>query len=200
MSFVKPVPYGNLDNKTTSKTMVFIGHPNDKVVSPYDGVVVESDDFNCDGFVKIEHLIKGKTFYSEICNVKNQIVFKGYRVKKNDIIGSVGNDGVIEYRISDDDGNFVKIGDFFNDSTKLTDDENINKEIDKQKDSKNKINLDLGLSKDKELPVLYRGAMNLFALPFSTVGSVFKGGKKKSKNDDEKINEDIVRIKKLINY
>lgn len=203
MKFVKPVPFGNISNHSTSNMMSFSTYPNDKVISPYDGVVVATDNSKCDGFIMIEHFINGETFYSEICKVKTPYVFDGYKVRKNDLIGSVGNDGVIEYRISDKNGNFVKMNKFFIEMDKPLDDvTNTKNEIDKNTDKKkkSKLNIDLGLSTDKDLPVLYRGGMNLFALPFSVVGSAFKGINKKIKNDDEKLNENIDKIKKLIKY
>ena len=207
MKFINPVPYGNIDNfLSSSKVMVMNSYPNQKIVAPFNGLINNVD--LSEKSIEIEHNVNGSKVYSKINGIVNPYVNKGYKVSQNDIIGFVG-DEPIKYSITDRMGFKQNLDSFFKDLTnkkQTGDDEKKQKEVDskeKENKEKEKLSIDLGLSKDEQLPGLYRGMMNLFAAPFSVVGSALKGNlikRKKSEEKEEKINEDIQRIKKLIKF
>lgn len=199
MKFLNPAPFGNIDNfSSSSKKMTIESYPNEKIVAPYHGVITLSDPSS--KTIEIEHNIDGTKYYSKITEVEKFYVNQGHKVMQNDFLGVFGNTP-ITYSITDDSGNSQNLDYFFNDYGGKKETENKIEKNDKEKKEKTKLNIDLGLSTDKKLPVLYRGMMNIFAAPFSIAGSPFRGNlfkKSKSKDENEKINEDIKRIKTLL--
>lgn len=195
MNFINPVPFGFLDGKTTSKKIYYNTYPNDRIVSPSDGIVVNADQ----GVVTIEHILNGENYYSQLSKLNQINVSSGNRVSKKETIGTSGND-LIEFEIFDSKGNNLVVNDFlygtFNDKTKKENPEKKEKE-------KEVIKLDLGSSKDKKRPALYRGFINTITLPFTIAGSALSGNlvkKEKKKKDEESINEEVSRIQKLIKF
>lgn len=209
MKFINPAPFGNIDNfLSSSKVMVINSYPNQRVVAPFDGIISSINP--SEQSVEIEHNVNGTKYYSKIKGIVNFYVSLGYRVSQGDILGFFG-DKPIEYSIVDKIGFKQNLNTFFQDfqskeqpDKKTKEKEKSEKEkIEKEKKEKSKLNVDLGLSTDEDIPALYRGMMNIFAAPFSVVGSAFKGNlikKTKKEEKEEKINEDVKRIKTLINF
>lgn len=201
MKFINPAPFGNIDNfLSSSKVMVVNSYPNQKIVSPFEGII---NDINpSEKTVEIEHNVNGTKYYSKITGVVKFYVNKGYRVSQNDIIGFFG-DEPIKYSITDKMGFKQNLDSFFKDFSDVKQKDDKKETKDKEKKEKEKLSVDLGLSKDEKTPALYRGFLNLLTLPFTVAGSALKGDlikRKKSEEKEEKINEDIQRIKKLIKF
>jgi hypothetical protein len=218
MKFINPAPLGNIDNfLSSSKVMVINSYPNQRVVSPFAGVVSNINPL--DQTIEIEHNVNGTKYYSKIKGVVNFYVSLGYRVLQGDILGFFG-DKPIEFSITDKLGFKQNLDFFFQDfkSKEQPDKETKEKsekekkeksekekkeKSEKEKKEKSELSVDLGLSTDEDIPALYRGMMNLFAAPFSVVGSAFKGNlvkKTKKEEKEEKINENVKRIKNLIKF
>ncbi len=202
MKFINPAPLGNIDNfLSSSKVMVINSYPNQRVVSPFAGVVSNINPL--DQTIEIEHNVNGTKYYSKIKGVVNFYVSLGYRVLQGDILGFFG-DKPIEFSITDKLGFKQNLDFFFQDfKSKEQPDKETKEKSEKEKKEKSELSVDLGLSTDEDIPALYRGMMNLFAAPFSVVGSAFKGNlvkKTKKEEKEEKINENVKRIKNLIKF
>lgn len=178
MMFTNPVPNGKISNLSSSKKRVYVSNLNDRVNSPYDGIIKKVDTSECGGMVEIDHIIDGNKVTSQICQVKRPTVFPGSKVRQNEIIGFVG-DTPVEFIILDKFNDKMKIDDFF-----------IEKKEDIKKDITDKTKVDdKKVKKITDNPVLYDAALDLMIFPFTLAGSALKG---------EKLKEEIKRIKKLL--
>jgi hypothetical protein len=217
MSFVNPIKYGKLTN-SSSKTYTYTPEKTDSILAPFDGVVSNVDYSKCDGFIQISHLMNGKVFYSEICGVnKNIYVGGGMDVKKGDVIGNCGGKD-ITFEVKDGNKEKVSIAPFFIEKTELDkDNKNISdkdnkkepeKELEKNIEKKNKKKEKeptddddkkrwdfTGYNPSKPLPNLFT---SLLLTPFAAIEAGLKPSKKKTNEDEEKLNEEIQKIKKLI--
>jgi hypothetical protein len=193
--FINPAPYGYRENKSTDKKAYFSSYPNEKIVAPYDGIVVKSDPNECGGNIVIQHIIKGENFFSEFCQVGRITALSGARVLKSDIIGFFGSNPV-EFIISDSRKNKMNINDFY--SSKMFDNKS-NKEDKKEKEEKKK-DKDLEYKKKSEEPVLYDTFLDAFLTPFTLMGKPFKGDmfKKQTNEEFKRLEEEVKRIKTLL--
>lgn len=214
MSFVKPIKYGTLTSDS-SKTFVYTPEQNDQIVAPFDGVITDTNLNKCGGFIQLSHLIGGKLIYSEICGVnKNILVGSGMEVKKGEVIGQCGGKDVT-FEVKDSNKDKITIAQFFStkseveknkkeDETKKSDDSK--KKEEKKKQEKNQED-NLNEPKDKkgwdwknprnpkELPNLFT---SLMLTPFTMIEKGLTSKKKENKEEDEKLNEELKRIKKLL--
>jgi hypothetical protein len=216
MNFIDPIKYGKLTDES-SKTYTYTPEADDSIVAPFDGVVTLVDKGKCDGFIQISHLINGKVFYSEICGAnKNIFVFVGggMDVKKGQTIATCGGKNVT-FEIKDGNKDKISISPFMiglpqkqkDDTQKKKEPEkekentNKKKEFEKNKEvdslnKKEKKGWDLTTPKDpKELPNLFT---SLMLTPFAFIEKGLKPKKKENYEEDEKLNEEIQKIKKMI--
>jgi septal ring factor EnvC (AmiA/AmiB activator) len=217
MNFINPIKYGKLTDES-SKTYTYTPEADDSIVAPFDGVVTLVDNKKCDGFIQISHLINGKVFYSEICGAnKNIFVGGGMDVKKGQTIASCGGKNVT-FEIKDGNKDKVSISPFMlglsqtqKDNTEKKKELEKEKEPKKEKESekqnnkkkeddllnkKEKKGWDLTNPKDpKELPNLFT---SLMLTPFAFIEKGLKPKKKEMEEEEEKLNEEILKIKKLL--
>jgi hypothetical protein len=190
ISFINPATYGEF-KFTDSKNALLISHPNSKLVTPYDGVVVYDISPECEDSIKIKHVFDEDEVYSTFCYVGQSIVSNGDRVKQGDMIGKFGNKN-INYFVVDSKNKKKSLDIFFNKKEKSK----------KNKTTTTTTTTTLNLQTD-ENPNPF---MDAFLSPFSfasSIGQEFKQDiknlfSKKKKIDDNDLNEEIVRIKKLM--
>jgi hypothetical protein len=188
--FISPVPYGQM-KLVGYKNATLISYPDTKLISPYNGVVVFDMTPICDKSIKIKHSFNGVDFYSIFCGVETQRVSYGDRVKQGDIIGKFGEDK-IEYFIVDSDDRKKTLSGFFKSG-------NVKKsETTKSTTTTTTINL----QKNNKNPNPFMGLM---LSPFSIMTNLGKEVKqdiknliKKKEKDEDSLNENILRIKKLM--
>jgi hypothetical protein len=215
MRFLNPIPNGKMDTSMFSDSVEFASYPSDTIISPEDGVVISSDNYKCGGNIKIEHFIDGQTYYSDFCNVDRIMSFGGQRVRKGEIIGTVG-DSPIKYTITDSRNKKQNVRDFIIGGmssgvySKKTDDvssdkvkdDTSKKEKNKKEDSKI---LSKGNYKNRREPSYYEktGTMpnpfiDAMILPFHLLNSIrMKEGVNET---NDVLNEEVNKIKKLIKY
>lgn len=86
MSKSNKISHGDIDFK--SKSAELKSYRMDKVMSPYDGVVVKTNNNNCtDGYLLIQHNIGGSKFYSQFCGVNNPLAHLSDNVRGGSTIG-----------------------------------------------------------------------------------------------------------------
>jgi hypothetical protein len=97
--FVSPISGKNFKevyySKGVIKTRLY-----DYAVSPYNGVVILSDDSNC---VEIKHSYNKNTYYSKFCGLNRLKVNDGQRVSSGSVIG-LTKDGKTEFSIKNNIG------------------------------------------------------------------------------------------------
>lgn len=185
--FISPSPNGNLNQGMLSKTVGLSSYDNDRLVSPYDGIVVPS--FNrCDGNLSIEHNVNGETFYSDFCEIGRVIVGIGSTVKQGHTIGYF-SDKEISFSILNKNKSKQNVGDFLSGHQ-------FNKDS-KTKDSKTKE------PKTKEPTVKSSedriGGSDIFTdILLSPISFIKKALSDKPKKKDDELNENIIRIKQLL--
>jgi hypothetical protein len=166
------------------------------IVSPYDGDVVEVDPSVCNGKIRIKHNINGLFYYTEFCNVNRIKVRNGEFIRKNEIIGDLGDKSLKVY-VYDNTGRKHSVSEFIKTSNKKTIDPKKEKKI--EKDSNYNYYND-NPRKDK-YPGILTLPINVALAPLSIFNDMmsYKGKKKNKKvEEDEKINEEINRIKELL--
>jgi hypothetical protein len=198
--FEIPVAGGNVDD-SNSKELVISSYQGNLVRAPYDGVVKHIDINHCDGFLKIEHLIDDKKFYSSFCGVNRITVNRSDFIRKGHSIGIIG-DKEIKYSILTDFGGKVNVKPFFdgidNDSKKSTEPKKEPKRVDS--DKKNPT-ADIGLSNNgKRQDIFSAIGLAPFNLVDKLIGNKFKAGPlyRESILKDEVLQEELKRIKKLL--
>lgn len=195
MSFTKPSPDGRVDDKK-EKYVSFSTNEDSKVVSPYNGYVKDiKDDGSNKKEIFIEHQIDGNTFYSSISGIKTVKTFKGEKVYKNDIIGFSSDK--IYLRFYDSSSRVLKNPYDILQSGSISKLETGN-ETDKDSEKKDKKdNKPLIKSPESSIkrPALYQGFLKAVTAPLWIAGDILKGNKKE---DEEKLNEEIERIKTLL--
>lgn len=90
-------------NKGSSKSYVYSSYPGDRVVSPYDGVVVSVSDTECNGNIRIKHNFDGNTIYSNFCGIGRSKIAYGENVSQSKPIGIFG-DKEIKFEVIDQNG------------------------------------------------------------------------------------------------
>lgn len=188
----------NMNISMTGKKAIFSSYNGNKIKNILDGTVLEIDENkqNCKGHIKIQHEIDNQKVISNICGVGKILVSQGNSLRKNEVIGLVG-DSTIEYTMKDSQGESLKFDDFLTpkpdtDKTKKSkDDKEKNKEDDKEKNKEKEKNKKK--PKEIEKPTgLYNAVRRASLLPFSFIHKVL-GGK-----SDKKLNEEIDRIRQLL--
>jgi hypothetical protein len=84
MSKSNKITHGDIDFK--SKSAELKSYRMDKVMSPYDGVVVKTNN-SSDGYLLIQHNIGGSKFYSQFCGVNNTLAHLSDNVRGGSTIG-----------------------------------------------------------------------------------------------------------------
>ena len=183
----------NSKNKTLSEDFINPkpSYFSSKIVAPYDGDVVEVDPSVCDGKIKIKHNINGLYYFSEFCNVNRIQVRQGEFVRKNENIGDLG-DNSLKVHVYDNNGNKYPISKFIKDSDKKPEEKSKYETEDKVEYKDNS---------RSEYPGEFTLPINTLLTPLTIFNDMmsYKGKKKKKKvEEDEKINEEIDRIKELL--
>jgi hypothetical protein len=206
--FINPAPYGNFKYKH-SKSVELFSSPDTKIVSPYDGVVIYDYTPMCEDSIKIMHTFDEKVIYSVFCGIKRPYVKYNDEVKQGSTIGKFLDDKV-KYYIVDEDDEKQEIPTFF--TKKVKDDKKKEKDDEPEDEKETKITTS---PKNDETPNPF---MDLFLSPLYVAKHVGKEvkkdvknlfSKKKDKKDDEdtkkdiegeenKLTEEIERIKKLM--
>jgi hypothetical protein len=180
-NFITPAP--NASKSIKNDEIIFSSYKNDTIISPLDGVVVDSI-MNCRNNISIKHNFNSETIYSNFCNVGKEILLPNQKVGKGDKVGYFG-DEKINYYITDRRGNK----------------KNIKKIIEKLSSDKEE-------KKEKETIKQYHGSSDdlahqyvksIFKLPFTATKLIDKAFKKESENKKNNLIEsEINRIKKLL--
>jgi hypothetical protein len=139
-NFINPIPKSKV-KETSTKTVKLTPTDSNKVVSPYNGTIIDDDKISICGSEKdnrfiIRHRVGGKYFYSVICNVNKDPFYisdnSQINVSKGDVIGDVSDDKSAYYTILDDNSNEVMVDSFLS----LSDDKD--KGVDKKENKKDK--------------------------------------------------------------
>lgn len=208
------------DYNSSTKTLKFVGEANSRVYSPYDGVVVSNYDTKCgSGYLLIQHTIQDNKYYSEFCNIGKVVVRKNDSVMKGSIIGySLTSNDEVNYSILNDKNKKIDPTIFLNGYQPKTLKPQTNKNWEnmfnhppkkkpKTKDRTDDVVTDTKKGKsiyDYSLLDLALSPINLLKKGGEYVGKTLKDAKKGvldfsiTKKDDESLNEDIKRIKKLL--
>lgn len=191
--FINPVPYGNL-SYLDDKTAEISSTPRSRVVSPFDGKIKTYDRSRCGGYIKIQHLVNGEIYFSELCGVETIITFSASDVRQGETIGYSGPDK-ITMKIRDNSNVKQKIKPFFNLVTQTTSPTPTTDDKSKTTTSDDKTKTTTSDNKkSKNLSDLFVGGL---LKPFGFLHNVMSQDEKKKK-DDEELNEEIQRIKKLL--
>jgi len=213
--FISPVKYGKLLSISIGKKYVYEPESNDRIIAPYDGVVNEIDNSKCNGLIRLQHYVNGNIYYSEICGINSSDIFIsiGMKVSQGEMLSKCGNENII-YEIKDSRYEKLPLMTFFTLSSNKKEDtekeenkkeekkkEENNKE-EKKKEENNKEENKKGwkpdFSKKIMLPDLFTTAL-LTPIDFANKAlSSYKGKKETKEEDDEKLMEDIKRIKELL--
>jgi hypothetical protein len=176
--------FGRNENKSSRK-VTLPSRENTYVNSPIDGIVESTNFLSCSNELSILHEIDGDEFYLTYCGISNPRVLVGDNVSKGTKLGDTNTDIII--RVFDKKGYPLSFD--FVESKKP------------KKDKKDKKN-----TKEKTYSRQYSGpkrfsnpddfVSDVIKFPFKLIGSLTKGGFKSV--TEEKINENINRIKKLL--
>jgi hypothetical protein len=205
--FINPAPYGEMKFRN-DKEVRLLSYPTSKLVSPEDGVVIEPLKPFCDNSIQIRHFVNEQYIISVFCGVEQQFVSHGDKIRKNQIIGKFGDDG-ISYHIINGDGKKIGIEKYFRPpvASKEYDKEKVKKKETEKIEKEKEENKKKGKEKNKKRNNTGEsGAENVFLdmllLPFSAVSAGTKKVKDTFTDDDKKENkklqESINRIKKLL--
>jgi hypothetical protein len=87
------ITHGDIDFK--SKSAELKSYRMDKIMSPYDGLVVKTNNNNCkSGYLLIQHNIDGSKFYSQFCGVDNPLVHLSDDVRGGATLGFFSDDPI----------------------------------------------------------------------------------------------------------
>jgi|688.fasta_scaffold247925_2 hypothetical protein len=155
------------------------------VLCPYDGEIVDSQGLNCKNSFKIKHEIGEDVFYSNFCNLDNQIYSIGHSVRQGKKIGETTNEN-LEYWITNKKKEKQNINSFFRGvkSSDKKEDKKEDKKQDKKQTSKSSSSYPTTPIDGKIRP----RSEFLFATPFTLVPKIIKGALK----------EELNRIKELM--
>ena len=211
--------HGDIDFK--SKSAELKSYRMDKIMSPYDGLVVKTNNNNCkSGYLLIQHNIDGSKFYSQFCGVDNPLVHLSDDVRGGATLGFFSDDP-ITYSVLSANLEYINPKQFLNGEL-FKDEKSPEKEKTKEKTKSNE--------KDKDSEEYQLNALAPVTIPLEFVtkqitkgaGKVGKELKKigkgmfnfkdKEKDDrlkkaredkdnednNQSLNENIQRIKKLL--
>lgn len=163
------------------------------IVSPYDGDIVETDPSVCNGKIRIKHNINALSYYTEFCNVNRIKVRTGEFIRQNEVIGDLGDNNLKVY-VYDNTGKKHSVSEFIRTSDKKP-------EVSKKEKTKddNYTNYNKSYTSKSKYPGLYTLPFNAVLAPLTIFNNMMSyKGKKKKVEEDEKINEEINRIKRLL--
>lgn len=169
-------------------------NPNSStIVSPYDGDIVETDPSVCNGKIRIKHNLNALSYYTEFCNVNRIKVRTGEFIRQNEVIGDLGDNNLKVY-VYDNTGKKHSVSEFIKTSDKKLENPKKEKLVDKEEDRK-----DYDDYESNDLPGMYTLPINALLTPLTIFNNMMSyKGKKKKVEEDEKINEEINRIKRLL--
>ena len=169
-------------------------NPNSStIVSPYDGDVVETDPSVCNGKIRIKHNLNALSYYTEFCNVNRIKVRTGEFIRQNEVIGDLGDNNLKVY-VYDNAGKKHSVSEFIKTSDKKLENPKKEKWVDKEEDRRYYDDYD-----NNDLPGMYTLPINTLLTPLTIFNNMMSyKGKKKKVEEDEKINEEINRIKRLL--
>ena len=192
--FINPVKYGKLLSISIGKKYVYEPESDDRIIAPYDGVVNEIDNSKCNGFIRLQHYVNGNIYYSEICGINSSdiLISIGMKVSQGEMLSKCGSENII-YEIKDSRYEKLPLMTFFTLSSNKKED--TKKEENKKEENKKGWKPDF--SKKIMLPDLFTTAL-LTPIDFANKALSSYKGKKETKEDDEKLMEEIKRIKQLL--
>ena len=205
MKFEKPVLHGR-EKTIREKKIIYEPASDDYIVAPYDGIIDEVYEGlreNRNGFIKIKHSVNGETYYSEITGLKDIKTQRGVDVRKKEKLARTGSYDV-EYEIKNRSNDKVSLGPFFTGAMGETG----SKELKKSDSGSSKSETDDNgggkgykppYRKIEKVPDLFT---SLFLSPINLAYKAltdFPGKKdKKETSEEEKLNEEIKRIRQLL--
>jgi hypothetical protein len=213
-------PNGDYSLKT--KKSVIQSKSMGKLFCPYNGVVIGTYSTNCSGYLLIGHKINNDMYYSEFCGIPKVFVGKNDTIRKGQTIGYFLNDtDNAEYTLYSLNHNKLDPRPFFkgfsvkNTTPNNTPNYSTPKKQSKEKKSSNDDNDDY--KERNVVPADNNLFLSLALSPFDFISKQAKkiaknAGKEikksakgifdfkttKNKEDEETLNEDIKRIKKLL--
>ena len=198
--FDVPVSGGRVDD-SNSKELVISSYQGNLVRAPYSGVVEKMDPNHCGGYIKIQHNVNGKQYYSSFCEVNRITVNASDKIRKGNSIGIMG-DKDITYSVLDSSSRKINSKPFFDgiDNTskdnKTTKDKKETKQSDKDTSSSSR---DLGLPKSDNDQDMFTAAG---LAPFNLLDKLLKIKpvplNKESVIEDKVLQEEVDRIKQLL--
>ena len=203
--FVKP---SNGKMKTLGNdSLQFESYPMDKIYSPYEGRVVSVSQSSCGGNIMIEHNFKGSVLISNICEAATILVARGDKVSSGQVVGRLGG-STLEYSLEDSRGNKLNPKSFFGvsgDDSTSTETET-KKKGSNSKNSNNYTKKSDGFELTPGLTIAHQVFADMLAAPLNifkgkkmfTPGKLFKGKTSESISNQEKLIEEIQRIKTLL--
>jgi hypothetical protein len=205
-NFINPVPNSRV-KRTSTKTVKLTPTDSNKVVSPYDGVIIENDNIiicssEKDNRFIIRHRVSGKYFYSVICNVNQDSSYKPGRtqinVSQGDEIGSVLNNKSTFFTILDDNTDEVMVDSFLSSSDDKDKKEKEDKNKKEKEDKNKKENNTTSTSSSKD-SIAKDWLVGVPSELFKLATMAFKGNpEKKETSENIKLKEEIERIKSLL--
>lgn len=202
--FVKP---SNGKMKTLGNdSLQFESYPMDKIYSPYEGRVVSTSQSSCGGNIVIEHNFKGSVLISNICEAATILVARGDKVSSGQVVGRLGG-STLDYSLEDSRGNKLNPKSFFgvsgDDSTSIETKKEKTKSKEKYKNYEKKSD---GFELTPGLTIAHQVFADMLAAPLNifkgkkmfTPGKLFKGKTSESVSNQEKLIEEIQRIKTLL--
>jgi len=202
--FASPAPYGEM-NYNGSKEVKLISYPKSKIAAPENGIVVEPLKPFCEKSIHIKHKTDKGNVTSVFCGVDYPIVANGDKIKKNESIGTYGDDKIFYYIINDE-GKKLNIEQYFTSpvASRVSGDD---KELDRKKEElRKKIEDDsdkkTNTKNDEGMENLFVNMMLLpfSALNFATQKAKYEYGKKKEEQDkkdkEEKIKKETEKLEK----
>ena len=205
-NFEIPVSGGRVDD-SNSKELVISSYQGNLVRTPYSGVVEKMDPNHCGGYIKIQHNVDGKQYYSSFCEVNRITVNKGDNVRKGNSIGIMG-DKDITYSVLDSSSRKINSKPFFDgiDDKSISDKGKKDSKTDKgKKDSKtdNDKNKTIDLTDKGKTQDIFSAiglapfnlADKLLSKHFKDVPSLYTN---ESIMENEILQEELKRIKRLL--
>lgn len=207
----------------SSKTTKIKSTKSQKIRTPYSGVVTKIFSDSCNGYVEILHEIEGEKYRSVYCYIDNVIVKRGDIVNEGQVIGhTIEKDDDVIYSLYLN-GKKVNPLNFFRNNKFKSNDSKSSLSYEKNKEPnynqpKNKKSEKKSNTSSRETYVKDgnsgRLLSNLLLSPLNFVGNKLEKGiqtvksefknlsstnsKKDKEIDDESLNEELKRIKRLL--
>jgi hypothetical protein len=201
-----------------NRSSIVLSKSMGKLFSPYEGVVVAIYNKKCSGYLLIKHIINNEEYYSEFCEIPKVIVGKNDYVKKGQTIGYFLSDtDYVTYTLYSSNKTQIDPTPFFKGFTIKSNQSN-NSQYTKPDKHKEKQSSDNNRKKRDIKPANYNLLLSLALSPFDLIskqaGKIVKNTGKELKksakgifdfkttkpkeDEEETLNEDIQRIKKLL--